>query len=122
MNVSVFVRLDEWKFRKLSEALGAEKPFDKKFARCMVYSGKVLFKIGLVPLLIYVASDEINVLLIGTLPFNGRVEKIDSIIPSFVSTAFALYANKLFNKSVTVAFDSRIVLALNDMEIVEYLA
>jgi tRNA(His) 5'-end guanylyltransferase len=30
--------------------------------------------------------------------------------------------NKLFNKSVIAAFDSRIVLALNDDEIVEYLA
>jgi tRNA(His) 5'-end guanylyltransferase len=122
LELPYFVRLDGWKFRKLSEAIGAEKPFDEKFARCLIYSGRVLFNTGFSPALIYFASDEINILFISSLPFRGRVEKIDSVIPSLVSTAFALCVHKLFNKSVIAAFDSRIVLALNDEEIVEYLA
>jgi tRNA(His) 5'-end guanylyltransferase len=122
LKTPVFVRLDGWKFRKLSEAIGAEKPFDEKIAKCLVYSGKALFRKGFSPVLIYIASDEMNILFDDPAPFRGRVEKIDSVIPCLVSTAFALHVRKLFNKSVTAAFDSRIVLALNDKEIVKYLA
>lgn len=31
-----FIRLDGWRFRKLSETIKAEKPFDEKFAKCLV--------------------------------------------------------------------------------------
>ncbi|MEM3640648.1 MAG: tRNA(His) guanylyltransferase Thg1 family protein [Candidatus Bathyarchaeia archaeon] len=122
LELPFFVRLDGWKFRKLSEAIGSEKPFDETFAKCLIYSGGALFNTGFSPALIYFASDEINILFISPLPFRGRVEKIDSVIPSLVSTAFTLCLHKLFNKSVIAAFDSRIVLTVNDKEIVEYLA
>lgn len=117
----MFVRLDGWNFRKLSEAVDAEKPFDERFAKCLAYSGEALFKAGFNPALIYIASDELNILFTSPAPFRGRVEKIDSVIPSLVSSAFASCLNKLFNRSVVAAFDSRIVLVLDDKELVGYL-
>ena len=117
-----FLRLNGWKFKELSEAINAEKPFDKKFAECLVYAGRELFEKGFSPALIYVVSDELNILFTSPAPFCGRVEKIDSVIPSMVSTAFALCVQKLFDKTITAAFDSRIVIMLNEEEILEYMA
>lgn len=116
-----FVRLDGWKFKELSELINAEKPFDKRFTECLVNSGRTLFEKGFNPALIYVVSDELNILFTGSAPFRGRVEKIDSVISSVVSTAFALRLQKLFDKTVTAAFDSRIVVMLNDEEILKYM-
>jgi len=89
-----FIRLDGWKFRKLSEIIKAEKPFDKKFAKCLVSSGRILFKKGFSPALVYVASDELNILFLNAAPFRRRVEKIDSMPASLVSSAFTLYLQK----------------------------
>jgi len=117
-----FIRLDGWKFRKLSETIKAEKPFDEKFAKCFVSSGKILFSTGFSPALIYVASDELNILFLDAAPFRRRVEKIDSVPASLVSNAFTLSLQKFFNKKNVVAFDSRIVVVSNDEKIIEYLA
>lgn len=117
-----FIRLDGWRFRELSEHVGAEKPFDEKFAQCLVNSGKVLFEKGFSPTLIYVVSDEINILFDSKAPFNGRVEKIDSVLPSLISAAFSLQLQEFFDKKVAAAFDSRIIVTLNNERIVEYLA
>ncbi|MEM3726692.1 MAG: tRNA(His) guanylyltransferase Thg1 family protein, partial [Candidatus Bathyarchaeia archaeon] len=57
-----FLRLDGWKFKELSEAVSAEKPFDKRFAKCLVSSAKILYEKGFNPTLVYVASDELNIL------------------------------------------------------------
>ena len=73
--ISFFVRLEGWKFRKLSETIKAEKPFDKKFAKCLVSSGKILFKKGFNPALIYVASDELNTLFLTLLLFAEGLKK-----------------------------------------------
>jgi len=116
-----FVRLDGWNFRKLSEAIKAEKPFDEKFAKCLVSSGKILFKKGFSPVLIYIASDEINILFLNTAPFQRRVEKTDSVLVSLVSSAFTLSLQKLFNKKNVTAFDSRIVVVSDNKKIMEYL-
>jgi len=104
-----FVRLDGWRFKVVSEKLGAEKPFDKRFAECLVYSAKALFQNNLNPKFVYVVSDELNVFFRDAVPFRRRVEKINSVLSSSVSTAFALKARKLFGKEVNVAFDSRVV-------------
>jgi len=117
-----FVRLDGWRFRKLSNAVGAEKPFDERFAKCLVNAGRVLFEKGFSPALIYVASDELNILFLGNVPFRGRVEKIDSVIPSLVSTAFTLQLQKTFGKTDNVAFDSRIVIMPSENAVMNYLA
>ncbi len=119
---SFFVRLDGWRFRRLSEAVGAERPFDERFAKCLVYAGRTLFERGFNPTLIYIVSDELNVLFANWTPFHGRVEKIDSVMPSLVSAAFTTRLQSFFEKAVPAAFDSRIVLAANEDMIVKYLA
>jgi tRNA(His) 5'-end guanylyltransferase len=115
------VRLDGWRFRAIAEHIGAEKPFDEKFAQCLVNSGKILFEEGFSPALVYVVSDELNILFDGEAPFNGRVEKIDSVVPSLVSSAFSLQLQKSFGKKIVVAFDSRIIIVQNDEKILNYL-
>jgi len=104
-----FVRLNGRRFQAVSEKLGARKPFDKNFARCLVKSGRALFQADLNPTLVYVASDEINALFLHTIPFNGRVEKINSVLAGTTSSAFSLNALRRFKKTLTVAFDSRII-------------
>lgn len=121
LETPLFLRLNGWKFRALADTIGAEKPFDERFARCLVNSGKALFGKGFNPTLVYVVSDELNVLFNGKAPFNGRVEKIDSVIPSLVSSAFSIQLQETFRIGVIVAFDSRIVIAQNDEKIIEYL-
>lgn len=116
-----FIRLDGWKFRKLSETIKAEKPFDEKLAKCLVSSGKILFRKGFNPALIYVASDELNILFINAAPFRGRIEKINSVLTGLVSSAFSLNLQKFFSKKHVTAFDSRLVIASNMEKIVEYL-
>ncbi|MEM3760185.1 MAG: tRNA(His) guanylyltransferase Thg1 family protein [Candidatus Bathyarchaeia archaeon] len=118
-----FLRLDGWKFRKLSEAINAEKPFDKRFAKCLVSSGRTLFIEGFNPALVYVASDEINILFLNAAPFRRRIEKLDSIPASLISSAFTICLKKSFKREKpAVAFDSRIVVASSDEKIIEYLA
>jgi tRNA(His) 5'-end guanylyltransferase len=117
-----FLRLDGWKFQKLSESLSAVKPFDKNFAKCLVYSAETILKTVSDPTLVYVASDELNMLFIEESPFSRRVEKIDSVMPSLAATAFALCTQKLFKKKRLVAFDSRVIVVPNTDKIIEYLA
>jgi len=114
--------LDGWKFKKVSEAINAEKPFDEKFAKCLVFSGKALFIKGFNPTLVYVASDELNVLFLNTLPFHGRVEKTDSVLAGVVSSAFSLSLQKLFGREPVLAFDSRVVIVHNEDKIIDYLS
>ena len=117
-----FMRLDGCRFKKVSEAINAEKPFDEKFTKCLVSSGKVLFIKGFNPALIYVASDELNVLFLDAVPFCGRVEKTDSVLAGMVSSAFSLNLQKLFNRESVAAFDSRVVIAHTEEKIIEYLS
>jgi tRNA(His) 5'-end guanylyltransferase len=116
-----FLRLDGWKFKRLSEAIKTEKPFDLKFAKCLVSSGKTIFREGFNPALIYVASDEINILFLDAAPFRRRIEKVNSVPASLISSAFTLCLKTSFRKGRFAAFDSRIVIALNDEKIIEYL-
>ncbi|MEM2971378.1 MAG: tRNA(His) guanylyltransferase Thg1 family protein [Candidatus Bathyarchaeia archaeon] len=116
-----FVRLNGWKFKKLSETIKTEKPFDRRIAESLVSSGKALFRKGFNPALIYIVSDELNALFLGVAPFRGRIEKMDSVLAGLVSSAFALSLQKLFGVTVDVAFDSRVVVASDVAKAVEYL-
>lgn len=111
LDTPFFVRLDGWRFQAVSERIGAEKPFDERLARCLVESGRALFKSGFNPKLIYAASDELNVLFLHVVPFKRRIEKINSVMAGFISSAFSLNLQRFFDKNVLVAFDSRIVLS-----------
>jgi len=116
-----FVRLNGRRFQAVSEKLRAKKPFDKRFANCLVKAGKALFQVDLNPSLVYVASDEINALFSHAIPFGGRVEKINSVLAGTTSSAFSLNALKQFKKTLTVAFDSRIIITTRE-KVKEYLA
>jgi len=120
-HVPFYVRLNGRRFQGVSEDLKAEKPFDEKFAKCLVACGKAIFQSNLRPTLAFVASDEVNTLFAYTAPFNLRVEKINSVLASTASSTFALNALKYFNKSIIVAFDSRIAMTTRE-RLWEYLA
>jgi len=115
-----FARLDGRRFRAISEKVGAKKPFDEKFAKCLVASAKAMYQSDLNPSLIYAASDEINVLFLYTAPFRRRVEKTNSVLAGVASSTFSLNVAKLFKKILIAAFDSRIIVSSRE-KIVEYL-
>jgi len=104
-----FVRLDGRRFKTVSEKIGAEKPFDERLAKCLTASAKAIFQSNFSPTLVYVASDEVNVLFLYNAPFRGGVEKTDSILASVVSSTVSLNILKLFEKSLVTSFDSRII-------------
>jgi len=110
------IRVDGRAFRNSLLRMGFQKPFDSRFAVSMGNAVEMLFKkSGLSPVLGYTFSDEIN-LLFKDAPFDGRVEKLNSIVPSFLSSALTLS----LKVQEPLAFDSRIV-PLCKGQITEYL-
>ncbi len=101
----VVVRADGRNFKNTIRDLGFGKPYDQTFARAMADTAELFIKIsGLSPLFAYTFSDEIS-FLFTELPFEGRVEKIDSVTASFLGSTLTI--NLQLEKPV--AFDSRIV-------------
>ncbi len=115
-----FARLDGRRFKAISEKIGAKKTFDKRFAKCLVKSARAVYRGGFNPVLIYVASDELNVLFLYTSPVRRRVEKINSVLAGIASSAFSLSLLKNFEKNSITSFDSRIISSSSD-KIIEYL-
>ena len=111
----VVVRADGRNFKNMLSGLGFKKPYDQTFARAMADTTELFIKkSGLSPLFAYTFSDEISFLFID-LSFEGRVEKIDSIVASFLGSALTIN----LRLEEPVAFDSRIV-ALQKEEIPAY--
>lgn len=98
------LRLDGRGFHSLANHLNLEKPYDKNFSDLMVNVALNIFK-EFYPLFIYTFSDEINILL-NEVPFNGRIEKLNSVMASFASSSFSLNLN---NDYKPVSFDCRII-------------
>ena len=97
----VIIRADGRGFRKILENF--EKPYDEGFARSMASGTARLFEeSGLTPDLAFLFSDEIS-LLFTDLPFGGRIEKLDSVIPSFLSGALSLELGRV------VSMDARVI-------------
>ena len=114
---TAIVRVDGRRFGKVLRKLQFSKPFDIRFANGMVESIELFFsKSGINPVLAYLFSDEVSLLFIGDLPFNGRLEKIDSVIPSFISSALALN----LGSPDPMSFDSRVCI-IDSKDIIEYL-
>lgn len=114
---TVIVRIDGRGFGKALRQLQFSKPFDIRFLKGMAESTEAFFrKSGITPSLAYIFSDEINLVFVKDLPFNGRLEKIDSIIPSFFSSALVI----ALNSPEPLSFDSRIAI-IETAEIVMYL-
>lgn len=110
------VRIDGRGFRRALALLNLKKPYDERFAHAMVDSVELFFKeSGLNPLFAFTFSDEIN-LFFYEIPYNSRIEKIDSIIPSFISSALTIN----LNLKTPVSFDSRVV-PLGKEDIYKYL-
>lgn len=113
----IIVRLDGRAFHRLTETLGLEKPFDDFFntSMCMVCSS-LLSESGLNPDFAFTFSDEIS-LYFTQLPFNGRVEKIDSVSASFAASALTL----ALGGTTLLSFDARVIPATPAFAM-EYLA
>jgi tRNA(His) guanylyltransferase len=110
------IRIDGRRFRLTLDLLKFERPYDKRFANAMADSIELFFMdSGLNPLFAFTFSDEIN-LFFFEIPYNNRIEKINSIIPSFISSALTI---KLDLKK-PIAFDSRIIM-LGKEDIYKYL-
>lgn len=110
------VRIDGRGFRRALGLLGLLKPYDERFAHAMADSIELFFKeSGLNPLFAFTFSDEIS-FFFYEMPYNNRIEKIDSIIPAFVSSALTIR----LKLEKPVSFDSRIVI-LGKEDIYKYL-
>ena len=115
VNSKIIIRLDGRSFHSFAQKMELAKPYDDSFYKVMVEVCKDLFE-EFSPIFIYTFSDEISMLL-ENIPFNGRIEKINSVVASFTSSSFALNYNREFPKPV--AFDSRII-PVNDCDIYDY--
>ena len=114
-NSKIIVRLDGRSFHQLSKDLNLNKPYDEDFCKVMSDVCTGLFK-EFSPLFVYTFSDEIS-LLFDHIPFDGRVEKINSVIASFAASSFAMNYGAEFKKPP--AFDSRII-PISDEDILKY--
>jgi tRNA(His) guanylyltransferase len=109
----VIIRLDGRNFSQLSRELDLKKPFDHEFVQNLMHAAAQLFQ-EFNPSLIYAFSDEIN-LLLGNIPFAGRLEKINSVFASFLSGALTKQMIKTgkfikgLEESKPISFDSRII-------------
>jgi tRNA(His) 5'-end guanylyltransferase len=87
----LIVRADGRHFKSLlRDRERFRKPYDERFAQGMAEATVRFFaQSGFDPRLAYLFSDEIN-LLFTQVPFNARVEKLDSLIASFLASALTL--------------------------------
>jgi tRNA(His) 5'-end guanylyltransferase len=112
----VIMRMDGRNFKESLARLGFRRPYDEVFARGMVAAARsLLADSGLGPEWAFVFSDEVNTLF-NELPFDGRVEKLDSVVPSWLSSALTLN----LKQDTPLAFDARVIPAHRE-EIVDYL-
>ncbi len=112
----VVVRADGRNFKESLARLRFEKPYDIAFERAMVSAGRSLVtESGLGPEWAYTFSDELNVFF-STLPFDGRVEKLDSVVPSYLASALTI----ALKADVPLAFDARVI-PLHYEEVAPYL-
>ena len=115
INSKVIVRLDGRAFHKLASDLKLVKPYDRNFYQVMAVVCEDLFR-EFSPSFVYTFSDEIS-LLLNNIPFDGRIEKINSVMAGFASSSFVIHYDVDFKKPP--AFDSRII-PINDEDILDY--
>lgn len=101
----IFIRLDGRAFHRLAYRLSLARPFDERFSEAMSEVCQQLLRdSGLCGVLAFTFSDEIS-LYLPTLPFSGRVEKIDSVVASYAASALTI----VLQLDEPVAFDARII-------------
>jgi len=101
-----FVRVDGRNFRHALSLLKREQPYDLAFAESMGAASEAL---------VFTFSDEANALF-REAPFDGRIEKLDSVVASFFASAVTLN----LPSGVPLAFDARII-PVSAMDIPIYL-
>ena len=114
-NSKIIVRLDGRSFHKLASDLELEKPYDENFYDVISKVCEDLFR-EFSPLFVYTFSDEIS-LLLDEIPFEGRIEKIDSVIASYAASSFVMHYDVDFKKPP--AFDSRVI-PVGDDDVLKY--
>ena len=114
-NSKIIIRLDGRSFHKLASDLELIKPYDENFYNVISKVCRDLFN-EFSPLFAYTFSDEIS-LLLDNIPFEGRVEKINSVVASFAASSFVIHYDTEFKKPP--AFDSRII-PIADDDILKY--
>lgn len=114
-NSKIIVRLDGRSFHKLADNLNLIKPYDDGFYDVISKVCRDLFE-EFSAEFVYTFSDEIS-LLLDKVPFDGRVEKINSVMASFAAASFVIHYDTEFKKPP--AFDSRII-PINDDNILNY--
>ena len=114
-NSKIIIRLDGRSFHKLARDLKLVKPYDDNFYNVISEVCRDLFE-EFSAQFVYSFSDEIS-LLLDNVPFDGRVEKIDSVMASFAASSFVLHYDVEFKKPP--AFDSRII-PVSDGDILDY--
>ncbi|HUL61557.1 MAG TPA: tRNA(His) guanylyltransferase Thg1 family protein [Methanocella sp.] len=112
----VIVRMDGRNFKDSLARLGFARPYDERFARGMVAAARsLLADSSLGANWAFVFSDEVSVLF-DELPFDGRVEKLDSVAASYLASALTL----ALKQGVPLAFDARVI-PVHREEVVDYL-
>ncbi|MDO5848933.1 MAG: tRNA(His) guanylyltransferase Thg1 family protein [Methanobrevibacter sp.] len=116
---SIILRVDGRSFHNLASKIDLIKPYDENFANLMADVCEDILK-EFSPSFVYTFSDEINILL-NEIPFNQRLEKIDSVVASFTSSSFTLNYSNYFEKPLykPISFDCRVI-PVNKNEIAEY--
>lgn len=112
----LFVRADGRNFKRVLSNFG--KPYDKRLAKGIAKAVELLFlESGFNPILAYIFSDEIN-LYFEEVPFKGRIEKLDSVLASFLASAITL----VLEFKDAIAFDARVIPVCRENDVLEYLA
>ncbi len=114
----LIVRADGRNFKRVLFDNKFQKPYDERFARGIVRATEQFFvSSGFDPLLAYIFSDEVS-LYFKHVPFKGRIEKLDSIIASFLASALTI----TLDFKDAIAFDARVIPVCGDEEVIAYLA
>ena len=114
VNSKIILRLDGRSFHSLAKNLNLEKPYDEDFARLMVKVSKDLFN-EFAPVFIYTFSDEISILL-DNIPFNGRIEKINSVVASFAASSFTYNLNNWKKRGIAIYKQDKEIVGYNKKE------
>ena len=111
------VRADGRNFKRvLSDKF--QKPYDKRFAKGMAEAVENFFvSSGFDPKLAYIFSDEIS-FFFEHVPFDGRIEKLDSVIAGFLASALSI----VLDFKEAIAFDARVIPVCKGEDVLEYLA
>jgi len=119
----IIVRMDGRGFHGVADECRMERPFDDRFHKSMIETAKALMmEAGFNISVAHTASDEISLLFLSDshVPFNGRIEKILSILPSYASSFLQNRLRRHFSYEKPVSFDARIVKVNDHWEILKY--